>query len=895
MPAQKGNQPVNTFVKGLITEVSPLSFPEDASLDEVNFKLKRDGTRERRLGIDLEENYAYYNMGLNLNTLPSSTQSVFHWPSPNGSTKVDIGVVQIGRHIAFINLLTANPSANVLNGGVAIDTGMVPEAVWEFAVINNMLVAVNSYLDRPFLVQYNDVTDVISYENADIQIRDLYGVQDNLEVHVRPTSLSNEHKYNLRNQGWSESIISTCGTDVLDCTFTTHGVYPSNSDQWGIGRVADLTSADLSKYDPNVAARNIVDGGQVPKGHYIIDLYNRGLSRFNYTGITLPQDRETTHISTVASYAGRAWYSGIRGKVDNGDDRSPQLSNAILYSQIMRSHGDLVKCYQEADPTSYEFNELVDTDGGIVHIPEAVNIVKLKPIKQSLFVFAENGVWEIRGDDGGFRATSFQINKISSVGVYSPRSIVEANGTIFFWAISGIYNISPNQQLFGIWDTNNVTLSTIQKLYNSLPDLVKKNAKGYYDLNSNTVRWLYTSDSAKVIGDPVDIQPPAVPVVQMSLTNAIIASIDGSEPEICKVNSNTAIVIYRTFATSYLILYYRILTIDINGNVSTGAETVLIDLSPGNLSGYALCYLQDNKIIVTFRSTADTFVKVGNYSGGVMTFTGSTSINTESFPVLQTSQFRLARVSSTRVILAFKNTDLSKLSTQIIDIGITDTITTGLVAKSSITSIINPRITMLTSTKGVLCWTAGVRQTMIVFTISGTNILYDSTSYSFTNLTQYPNPPYTNRDNTYGDIKTINSTQILYCGDGTLTTGAGTIYAPILFIVNESSGALTSVSSLQDTTITSVNSENSYPILTTDGGINLSVMGTSETTPKRLVLTKYTGTTTPVKSISLDLDSHATSRFFQPEVCYLGSNRYIIVSWTTIVNSTIKAYSVLAA
>lgn len=46
-----------TFVKGMITEASPLTYPEDASYDEDNMILYRKGNRSRRLGIDFEDGY----------------------------------------------------------------------------------------------------------------------------------------------------------------------------------------------------------------------------------------------------------------------------------------------------------------------------------------------------------------------------------------------------------------------------------------------------------------------------------------------------------------------------------------------------------------------------------------------------------------------------------------------------------------------------------------------------------------------------------------------------------------------------------------------------------------------------------------------------------------------
>ena len=51
----KGRIEFNTFVKGLITEAGPLTYPEGASLDESNFVLNRDGSRQRRFGIQFED------------------------------------------------------------------------------------------------------------------------------------------------------------------------------------------------------------------------------------------------------------------------------------------------------------------------------------------------------------------------------------------------------------------------------------------------------------------------------------------------------------------------------------------------------------------------------------------------------------------------------------------------------------------------------------------------------------------------------------------------------------------------------------------------------------------------------------------------------------------------
>ena len=54
MPQSLNQKVTNTFIKGLITEAGELTFPPDASVDELNCQLDRDGSRRRREGINFE-------------------------------------------------------------------------------------------------------------------------------------------------------------------------------------------------------------------------------------------------------------------------------------------------------------------------------------------------------------------------------------------------------------------------------------------------------------------------------------------------------------------------------------------------------------------------------------------------------------------------------------------------------------------------------------------------------------------------------------------------------------------------------------------------------------------------------------------------------------------------
>ena len=202
MASSKDDVQINTFVKGFVTEASPLSFPPNASLDEVNFKLNRDGSRDRRLGIDFEDGFVLNNTDYTADQLAVSTRSFYRWSNPNGSRNIDIGVVQIGGYIFFANLLSNSPSANLLNSGNPVNTGAPLDTTFDYALIGNYLIAVSPALSTPYLVSYNSTTDVISWETSAITVRDTMGVHDSLRIDERPMSLTSSHRYNLINQGW---------------------------------------------------------------------------------------------------------------------------------------------------------------------------------------------------------------------------------------------------------------------------------------------------------------------------------------------------------------------------------------------------------------------------------------------------------------------------------------------------------------------------------------------------------------------------------------------------------------------------------------------------------------------------------------------------------------------
>jgi len=485
----------NNFVRGLITEATALTFPESASVDEDNFVLERTGKRLRRLGVDYETNYVKKATGLTETVLAGSRQSLHRWNSPDGDTSKMIGIIRSFNKLWFINLLNVSPTTEYLNSGNALTITGLANSDIQVTTINNNVVLVSADIDDPILLTYNKTTEAVTQSTLTLKIRDVWGLDDGLADDFRPTTLADEHFYNLRNQGWSAKIVSTCGSDAINCTFTTLAEYPSNSDVWSYGKEADTTaSSTFEKYNPTIMDRAFQDNSPAGKGHYVIDALHRGASRVTESGIAaLPTDKETGNLTTVATYAGRVFYSGISSSVENGDSRSPFYSGFIFFTQTATSTDALDKCYMSADPTSPDISDIIDTDGGTIQLPDITKVVKLVSTKSSLLVFAENGVWEVFGDLGGFKATSFQASKVTSIGTESPRSIIEVNGSVAYWSRSGIFILTQDNTT-GRYQSESITLTTIQGLYNNISNIAIQNAVGMYEEQENRIRWLYNDD-----------------------------------------------------------------------------------------------------------------------------------------------------------------------------------------------------------------------------------------------------------------------------------------------------------------------------------------------------------------------------------------------------------------
>jgi len=504
------------WVKGLITEASPLNFPEGASVDEENFVLNRDGTRKRRWGLSgagggIQE---LSHTAVQIVSSVTSSQTChaltsYLWENVGENPLKNVFVHQYGNKIYFFNGNVAGSVGDpLLSEPFSVTYGTNQK--FSFASIQgNLVIAVGDQQLR--IVEWKSGTYTLS--QVRLKVRDFWGVDDGLATDERTSTLTNLHAYNLYNQGWvpeffcssdpDNPVTMNNGTveDPVERTKLSLGVYPSNADI--LFTALTMLTNGRKAYYPH-ALKNIVSGNTpAANGHYIIDLFDRSQgrkdtydedlaagwpARKNYK-TSIPTDQSTGGIKAVAAYAGRIFYACSAGET-GGDSRSPHIGTFVLFSKLVDSKEDLAKCYQEADPTAEDISDLIDIDGGYIQLPDAVNIKTLVPFKSELLVFADNGVWAIAGGDRGFTATEYQTKFLTNNGALSADSIVVTPDAVIYWSRNGIFALAIGQT--GI-EFKSLTEFTIQRLYNSIPYSCKINAVGIYDDSAYRCRWLYQS------------------------------------------------------------------------------------------------------------------------------------------------------------------------------------------------------------------------------------------------------------------------------------------------------------------------------------------------------------------------------------------------------------------
>jgi len=210
MPRSVASVIQNNFSKGLITEATGLNFPDNAVTEAYNTVFEKIGRVRRRLGIDVEsgaETQAYEDS--------DGVLREFVWQSVANTGGFTFLVMQVGFDIQFYELTVdsalsagVQPAAVDLRDFQAAGSTNINNVPASFAAGAGYLFVAHPNCD-PILVRFNAEDNVFEVAKITLLIRDFEGVPDGLSTSTNPTTLTNEHSYNLRNQGWNKKV--RCG------------------------------------------------------------------------------------------------------------------------------------------------------------------------------------------------------------------------------------------------------------------------------------------------------------------------------------------------------------------------------------------------------------------------------------------------------------------------------------------------------------------------------------------------------------------------------------------------------------------------------------------------------------------------------------------------------------
>lgn len=501
MSRAQTNKLYTNFSKGLVTEASPLAYPENVTRDELNCDIDSNADRVRRWGLNNNGTFPK----ITFTTQPGENTYSHVWRSVNNDSDLNFLVVCTERVLHFYKI-DAGSQYTKKSFTVNLDTYRISSATvasltsayCSFTHGKGILFVVNKYTN-PLRVEYNPTTDAITVTAIEVKVRDHYGVDDSLSVEEEPSTLSTLHHYNLLNQGWRNPEATGTGQTIRSVTlggvfrninfpiyssgtipsgpiqtyFTAIGRYPSNSKVWWVGKNAE------GNFDPQLLAKTYFGNTRSARGHFIIEAFNK--NRTAVSGIAnLPVLASLTRPESICFTSGRVFFGH---------------ESTVYMSPVLEDPKRVGDCFQEADPTSEDISDLIPTDGGFIEIPDADKIISLKPLSNGVVVIATNGVWFINSGTQGFTAIDYSLDKISELGALGAESVVVSDTTLFWWTRTGIQAIQQAAGQFGPvpgqFDRSNITEKTIKTFYNNISEEWKSEVKGIYDPGTNSVYWLY--------------------------------------------------------------------------------------------------------------------------------------------------------------------------------------------------------------------------------------------------------------------------------------------------------------------------------------------------------------------------------------------------------------------
>ena len=487
MAQQVGQKPKVQLNKGLITETSELNFPEGASVDELNCSLLRDGSRRRRLGFEYETGFS---TDATATVTDGDVTSIHTWKNAGGSVGINLIVVQMGGTLHFYTESTAAISANKRSFTQALSTferptGSAATEKIQVTSLQGYLIVTSPEIDS-FYINYDDALGTITSTKIDFRIRDYEWLGDNTtysdELATGATIVELRREYDTRNAGWRAEIATTSGDAAYNTWVAARSTYPPLNLPW----YSNKTAAGA------FSVTDFLEIGQgsslIANGSYVYDLYD--MDRQTKSGIaSIENYTEATRFKACSTFQSRVFYAGMT---------STKWGSTVFFTRVINQTEDFGEVLQRNDPTAESFSDLLADDGGYITIPEAFNIKRLHVLGSQILVFAENGVWSIRGIDDAFDATVYSVRKLSEDGIaYDTSFLVAESGRPYWWSTSGIHTMTASVEAQTLTEEN-ISLPTIQTFFEAIDAGKKGQVTAAYDAFNRRLAWFFPSNDETI-------------------------------------------------------------------------------------------------------------------------------------------------------------------------------------------------------------------------------------------------------------------------------------------------------------------------------------------------------------------------------------------------------------
>ena len=274
MPRARGSKDYIALTQGIITEASPLAFPEGATSDEQNFLLNTNGgTRQRRKG--LENNLAEFSIAGDGGSYDSrAIVETYYWEAPNlllviyNESRAGSGTMRsiIRFHKGTLALTELAEHVITSTGTASVD--------YSVSGSTNFVSITSNQNEDPLLLEYNSDLGEVKVYTVQLTIRDFELLTDSVYITDRPAFLTDSRHYNLLNSGWyaRRKLDSTHALgDPIAAFFTeSPGVYPSNADSPVLGMKINVSGDDEWSYD--ALSETPKGNSENPRGHYVFKI-----------------------------------------------------------------------------------------------------------------------------------------------------------------------------------------------------------------------------------------------------------------------------------------------------------------------------------------------------------------------------------------------------------------------------------------------------------------------------------------------------------------------------------------------------------------------------------------------------------------------------------------------